>query len=58
MDLTMTPVLSGEATMLVYYVTPLLEFIANFIKFNVDECFVNEVGQNIYFNSMFVYIEQ
>ena len=44
MELTMSPLLSGETTMLVYYVTQSLEFIADFIYFNVDECFQNEVS--------------
>ena len=50
MELTMTPLMSGETTMLVYYVTPSLEFIADFVRFDVDECFSNEVSDR------FVYV--
>ena len=48
MELEISPLLSGKATMLVYYVTESLEFISDFIKFNVDECFQNEVGDRFY----------
>ena len=47
MELKMSPLLSGEATMLVYYVTQSLEFIADFTKFSVDECFQNEVSDYV-----------
>jgi hypothetical protein len=38
-----SPIMAGRTTMVVYYVTDKLEFIADFVQFDVDQCFKNEV---------------